>query len=249
MKASDPVVGGAATPIKKAGGQEMVAASMVKMKKKRTEIKVGKKVGRLVEKGKEVKDKNRMKTGTVGVEEEMMVDEEVGKMVDQDGGDGGAMVGQGRRLNRDQPSREKGDEVMEYPCPNCYNMFPSVEILTNHFKNCYLINPEFKASHEMDELKGGVSRKGVLDGKAGEEVTNVKTNPFDCGTCGKVVQINTRTILETIICFVGVPLHGRAEVAPTGLPQGQVPLSPVWKDLLLSGRSKDPQQQVLQRGH
>ena len=183
-----------------------------------------------------------MKTGTMGMGEEMMVDEEVGDMADQDGGDGGVMVGQGRRLNRDQLSREKGDEVMEYPCPNCYNMFPSVEILTIHFKNCYVINPEFKASNEMAELKGGVTKKGVHGGKAGEGVTsNVKSlsgDPFDCRACGKVLQIKTWTILDTIISFfVGAPLHGRAEVAPADLPQGQVPLSPVWEDLLLLGRS------------
>ena len=160
----------------------MVPTSMEKTKKKRTaENKVGKEVGRLVAKGKEVKDKNRVTTGTMGVEEEMMMDEEVGNMADQDGGDGVATVGQERKLNRDQPTREKRDEVIEYPCPNCYNMFPSVEILTDHFKNCFVINPEFKASKEMAKLKGGA-------------------NPFDCGSCGKVLHIKIWTILHPIIC-------------------------------------------------
>ena len=65
----------------------MVTASMEKRKKKKTENKVGEEVGRLMEKGKEMQDKNRMRTGTMGMEE-MMVDEE-GNRADQDGGDGG----------------------------------------------------------------------------------------------------------------------------------------------------------------
>ena len=163
-------------------------------KKKGTEKKVGPEVGRLEEKRKEVEDRKRMKDKTeiMGLEEEL--DEKVENGADQDRSEMGVVVVQGRRSNQDQLSRERGDEVKAYPCPNCYNMFPSVEVLTTHFKNCYAVNPEFKASHEMAELKGGVSKKVVHDRMAGEDAANgVKVvnaaNPFDCGACGKVLHI------------------------------------------------------------
>jgi|ERR1712192_101469 len=87
---------------------------------------------------------------------------------------------------------EKGDdEVKGYPCPNCYNMFPSVEILTTHFKNCYAVIPEFKAYKEPEGVHGRMA--------GGEFITNnnnVKSlpevkivnpaNPFDSGACGEV---------------------------------------------------------------
>ena len=150
---------------------------------KKTEIKVGEEVGKLVEKEEKARDKNRMKTGIA--EEEMMVNEEVGNMADktdQDEGEGEVVAGQRRKLNQDQQAREKGDEVKEYPCPNCYNMFPGVEVLTNHFKNCYAVNSGFNASNEVaDELKGGVSKKVDQDRKAGD-----LRDKFPCHQCGKI---------------------------------------------------------------
>ena len=151
---------------------------------KKTDFKVGEEVGKLVGKGGKVEDKNRMKTGIARVEEEMVVNKEVGNMADktdQDEGEGEVVVGQRRKLNQNQLARKKGDEVKEYPCPNCYNMFPGVEVLTNHFKNCYAVNSGFNGSNEVAELKGGVSKKVDHDRKAGD-----LRDKFPCHQCGKI---------------------------------------------------------------
>ena len=70
------------TPIQKAGSQEIDFRRKVKARmEKKTEIKVGEEVGKLVEKEEKARDKNRMKAGIA--EEEMMVNEEGGNMADK----------------------------------------------------------------------------------------------------------------------------------------------------------------------
>ena len=154
---------------------DLAGKTTARVEKKSNKKITKKKVGRLVvEKESEVEDRNRAlnKAGR-GVEEvEKMVIEKVNDKADATGKDeeeGGMKVGGGEKLNQDQQlTLAGGDEVKEYPCPNCYNMFPSVEILTNHFKNCYVIKQE-----------------------AGEEVANDAkrmnaADPSNCGACGKV---------------------------------------------------------------
>ena len=149
---------------------DLVGKTTARVEKKSNKKITKKKVGRLVEKESEVEDRNKAGRGVEEVEK--MVIEKVSDKADTTGKDeeeGGMKVGGGEKLNQDQQlTLAGGDEVKEYPCPNCYNMFPSVEILTNHFKNCYVIKQE-----------------------AGEEVANDAkrmnaADPSNCGACGKV---------------------------------------------------------------
>ena len=84
---------------------------------------------------------------------------------------------QGRDGDVGSGGRSKSGERMYYSCPNCSKMLPSMQALTNHFKNCYVL------SEKEAGMAGGVGKEEEkIEGVVGGEEKVL----FQCQPCGKI---------------------------------------------------------------